>query len=70
MQALIASHRAQPCLSGSKSVDDLVADAGWDIRVVASKYWKLRIDDETRRRVFMQAFSDDDVKITCQVQAP
>ena len=47
----MASHRAQPCLFGTnKSVDEMAADAGWDIRVVAAKYRKIKIDEVVRRR--------------------
>ena len=50
-QAFMASHRAQPCFfHTSKCVEEMAADAGWDLRVVASKYWKIKIDDVTRRR--------------------
>ena len=38
-------------LGTNRSVDEMAADAGWDLRVVASKYWKIKIDDVTRRRV-------------------
>ena len=67
-QALVASHRAQPCLFGtSKSVDEMAADAGWDIRVVAAKYWKIKIDEVVRRRVLGEGcyFYDRHVHVTC-----
>ena len=62
----MVSHRAQPCLFGtSKSVDEMAADAGWDIRVVAAKYWKIKIDEVVRRRVMGEEFYDKHVNVTC-----
>ena len=63
-QALVACHKAQPCLIGNRSVDEMAADAGWDLRVVASKYWKLKIDDDVRRRVMGEEFHDNHVNVT------
>ena len=61
----MASHRAQPCLLGNRSVDEMAADAGWDIRVVAAKYWKIKIDEVVRRRVMGEEFYDKHVNVTC-----
>ena len=50
---------------GNRSVDEMAADAGWDIRVVAAKYWKIKIDEVVRRRVMGEEFYDKHVNVTC-----
>jgi len=44
----------------------MAADAGWDIRVVASKYWTLKINDVVRRRVMGEECCDKHVNVTCR----
>ena len=62
----MASHRAQPCLFGTnKSVDEMAADAGCDIRVVAAKYWEVKIDEVVCRRVLGEECYDKHVNVTC-----
>ena len=50
---------------GNRSIDEMAADAGWDIRVVASKYWAIKVNEVVRRRVMGEEFYNTHVNVTC-----
>ena len=44
----------------------MAADAGWDIRVVARKFWGIKINNPLRRRVMGDECYDQHVNVICR----